>query len=395
MALGLFFATATRRAITACDSAAGTGSTAALYGGSVTDSVPAPAVDPAAGAEPEIEVTVTGPVGHLRLNRPRRINALTQDMIVTVRQTLERWRDNETVQVVLIDGAGERGLCAGADIRELRSALLDAGSAGVEQGTTFFVQEYAMNAELAEYPKPIVALMDGIVLGGGMGISAHCRIRVATERSSLGMPETAIGLFPDVGILHLLARAPGEVGTHAALTGARFGAADAVAAGLVDHVIPSSALDDLRAALVAGRSPEDPQLWSELSAGLEAAPATLTGPDRAWIDAGYTGDEPGDVLAIVRRLQARDEPAAQAAADTLRTMSPTSLAVSLVAIRRAAGMTLRQVLEQDLTLATACLRHPDLSEGIRARLVDRDNDPHWTPALIEDLDPTAVHAYFD
>lgn len=358
----------------------------------MTDAAPAQAA--AAPTEPEIEVTVTGPVGHLRLNRPRRINALTQDMIATVRQTLDRWRDDDTVQVVLIDGAGERGLCAGADIRELRAALMDAGSSGVEQGTEFFVQEYGMNAELAAYPKPIVALMDGIVLGGGMGISAHCRIRVATERSSLGMPETAIGLFPDVGILHLLARAPGEVGTHAALSGARFGPADALAAGLVDHVVPSSALGDLRAALVAGRSPEDADLWSELSAGVEVPPATLTGPDREWIDACYVGDGPADVLDIVQRLQARPEPAAQAAAGTLRTMSPTSLAITLVAIRRAAGMTLQQVLDQDLQLATACLRHPDLPEGIRARLVDRDNDPHWTPARIEDLDPSTVDGYF-
>lgn len=355
------------------------------------------AVPPAAApSEPEIEVSVTGPVGHLRLNRPRRINALTQDMIATVREALRRWRDDDAVRVVLIDGAGERGLCAGADIRELRSALLDAGATGVEQGTSFFVEEYGMNAELAEYPKPVVAFMDGIVLGGGMGISAHSRIRVATERSSLGMPETAIGLFPDVGIMHLLARAPGEVGTHATLSGARFNATDALAAGLVDQVVASTDLDDLRAALFAGRSPEDPDLWAEFALPVdERPPAILTGPDREWIDACYTGDTPGDVLTVVQRLQARPEPAAQAAAETLRGMSPTSLAVSLVALRRAADLSLREVLDQDLTLATACLRHPDLPEGIRARLVDRDNDPHWTPARLEDLDPVEVTRFFD
>lgn len=346
-------------------------------------------------SEPEIEVSVTGPVGHLRLHRPRRINALTQNMIGIVRESLRRWRDDDRVRVVLIDGAGERGLCAGADIRELRSALVDAGSAGVDQGRGFFVEEYGMNAELAEYPKPVVAFMDGIVLGGGMGISAHSRIRVATERSSLGMPETAIGLFPDVGIMYLLARAPGEVGTHATLSGARFTATDALAAGLVDHVVASSSLDDLRAALFAGRSPEDPDLWAQFELpAAQRPPAALTGPDREWIDTCYVGDGPADVLDIVQRLQDRPEPAAQAAAETLRGMSPTSLAVSLVALRRAADLTLREVLDQDLTLATACLRHPDLPEGIRARLVDRDNAPRWTPARIEDVVPADVEAFF-
>ena len=167
-------------------------------------------------------------LGHITLNRPRQINALTLEMIHAVQAALASWVDDPRIAVVLIDGVGDRGLCAGGDIRLLYQGLTGAAPAPAE----FWTDEYRMNSTLGHYPKPIVSYMTGITLGGGVGIAAHCRVRIVTESSRVGMPETAIGLSPDVGGLYLLSRSPGEVGTHAALTGARLGPADAIAAGL-------------------------------------------------------------------------------------------------------------------------------------------------------------------
>src|SRR6478609_8197852 len=216
-------------------------------------------------------------LGHITLNRPRQINALTLEMIHSVQDALASWVDDPRIAAVLIDGAGDRGLCAGGDIRLLYEGLTGTAPAPAE----FWSDEYRMNSTLAHYPKPIVSYMTGVTLGGGVGISAHCSVRIVTESSQVGMPETAIGLCPDVGVLYLLSRSPGELGTHAALTGARFGPGDAVAAGLADHFVPAAALGGLTEQLRTGVLPS--------VIGYPAPVAELAG-QRSWIDPCYTGD---------------------------------------------------------------------------------------------------------
>jgi len=323
-------------------------------------------------------IRVEGALGHITLNRPRQINSLTLGMVTAVRAALARWRADPQVQLVLIDGAGERGLCAGADIRLLHQGLQGAAVDPLE----FLRDEYRMNSELAHYPKPVVAVMTGLTLGGGMGISAHCSVRIVTETSQVGMPETAIGLSPDVGGLYLLSRAPGELGTHAALTGARFGPADAIGAGLADHYLPAAGLAALTEQLRTGIVPS-----------FEATPPPgELFANRGWIDRCYAGD---DVEEMVAALLAAPEPAAGAAAATLSRMSPTALKVTLQATRRAASMTVDEVLEQDLRVAGRFLRHPDLAEGIRAQVIDKDRRPRWQPAALHEVTVAQVDAFFD
>lgn len=318
-------------------------------------------------------------LGHITLNRPAQINALTFDMIHRVQDALAQWRDDPQVQVLLIDGAGERGLCAGGDIRLLYEGIVSEGFSP----TTFWADEYEMNSTLGHYPKPVVAYMSGLTLGGGVGISAHCSVRVVTETSQVGMPETAIGLCPDVGGLYLLSRAPGELGTHAALTGARFGPSDAIYAGLADHFVPAASLTELTDRLRAGVVPAD--------IGRHPAPAGELLTEQGWIDECYAGNEVADIIS---RLAAHLEPGAQRAAAVLAAMSPTALAVTLQAIRRAADLTLDQVLAQDLRVGSRFLQHPDLAEGIRAMIIDKDRRPRWNPARLDEVSDADVAEYF-
>ncbi len=330
----------------------------------------------------DVLVAVEGRLGHLLLNRPRRINALTLDMVRTVQSALEDWADDPAVDAVLIDGAGERGLCAGADIRALYEGMRGGGDGTGEAASplAFLAEEYRMNATLGHYRKPVVAIMSGLTLGGGVGISGHCRVRVVTESSQVGMPETAIGLCPDVGGLYLLSRSPGEWGTHAALTGARFGPEEAIAAGLADRFLPSADLAGLVGSLRLGVVP-DP---------VQARRPAVTAPP-AWIDACYVGDDPA---AILGALQAHPEPAAQQAATVLAAMSPTAVAVTVAAIRRARSLSLDQVLDQDLRVGSRFVRHPDLAEGIRAQVIDKDRRPTWHPPTLGEVSPADVQAFF-
>jgi enoyl-CoA hydratase len=329
----------------------------------------------------DVLIRVEDRLGRITLNRPRRINALTIDMVRRIRAALELWRGDPGVGAVLIDGAGDRGLCAGADIRELHEGL------GLSDPATFLADEYRMNLESNRYRKPVVAYQSGLTLGGGVGISAHCAVRVVSEDSQVGMPETAIGLCPDVGGLFLLSRARGGVGTHAALTGARLGPGDAIAAGLSDHFVPRADLDALTDRLRSGRVPDavgSPPPAAELAASSSAASGS-------WIDRCYVGD---DVAVILRALRVSPEAHAREAADVLAAMSPTAVKVTLRALRLARSMTLEQVLEQDYRLGVRFLRHPDLAEGIRAQVVDKDRRPRWNPPLLDEVGDGDVDAFF-
>jgi len=321
-----------------------------------------------------------GHLGRILLNRPRVINALTGDMVTSVLARLEDWARDDAVVAISIQGAGERGLCAGGDIRAMRTALLQGPADAVQ----FWAHEYQMNAAIASFPKPFVAFMDGVVMGGGVGISAHGSLRLVTERSRVAMPETAIGYYPDVGSLFLLSRAPGEIGTHLSMTGLTVGGADAVSCGLADALIDSRDIPGLIARLAAGES-LDSGVGSTSTVGALAA-------ERDWVDSCYAGNDP---VAILRALRGHPAPGAQQAADVLRTRSPMAVAVALEAIRRASRMdTLAQVLEQDLMLGDAFGGSADLVEGVRALLVDRDNAPRWRHRSLEDVDPAEVAGLF-
>ncbi|GAA4859546.1 enoyl-CoA hydratase/isomerase family protein [Saccharopolyspora rosea] len=333
-------------------------------------------------AEPEILLREQGALGRITLNRPKALNSLTLGMVRTMAEALHRWRDADHVRAVLIDGAGERGLCAGGDVR----ALHDAVKAGDESlPATFWAEEYRLNAALAAYPKPVVGLMDGICMGGGVGITAHGSHRVVTERSKIGMPEVGIGFVPDVGGTYLLSRAPGELGTHLALTGAPVTGADAVLCGLADHHVDSGNLAALIDSLAGGDVDEALRKFAEQPPTAELA------AHREWIDAAYAAPT---VEEILRRLRERPEEAAHAAAATIEQKSPTSLKVTLRSLRT--GFTsLEQALEQEFRVSMASIRIGDFVEGVRATLVDKDRNPRWSPATLPEVDDAKVAAFFE
>lgn len=365
--------------------------------------VPEPVFAPAPGRTPDVEYAVTHRIGRVRLNRPRALNSLTGAMVESMLAQLTAWATDDTVGAVFLDGAGEKGLCAGGDVRAVREAVL---SGEADEAIRFWDTEYQLNALIADYPKPYVAWMDGVVMGGGVGLSAHGSQRLVTERARVAMPETIIGFYPDVGGLYHLAHAPGELGTHAALTGFTFGPADAVVLGLADGVVAVSdkekVLDDLAAALGEVTSGGDapaaadagevtaPADTDEVTAQeAQVAPRSELEAQRGWIDECYAGN---DAAEILRRLQAHDDPAARAAGEAIAERSPHSVAVTLAALRRAANLDVHAVLAQDARLSRLFVEHPDFHEGVRALLVDKDNMPRWADASIADVDLTQVLA---
>ncbi|MCW2950604.1 MAG: Enoyl-CoA hydratase [Thermoleophilia bacterium] len=325
-----------------------------------------------------------GALGHITLNRPKALNALTLDMIRAIDAALTEWEHDDQVRCILLDGAGERGFCAGGDIKAIYASA--RGDASFARG--YFREEFALDYRIANYSKPIVALMDGLVMGGGVGLTAHAAHRVATDTLALAMPEVSIGYTPDVGSTYLLADAPGETGTHLALTGGRINAADAEYCEFVDHVIAADEVEDLVEALRLGNvgaaiisaAVNDPGVVGELEA------------QRSWIDECYAFDT---VEAILAALDARPEPAAQAAAGELRAKSPTSLKVSLRSLREARSLhSLAGSFALEFRLAWRFLENPDFAEGVRAAVIDKDRKPKWQPATLDGVSDAAVDAYF-
>ncbi|MBT2523340.1 enoyl-CoA hydratase/isomerase family protein [Arthrobacter sp. ISL-28] len=324
-----------------------------------------------------------GHLGHIILNRPKAINALTHPMVTQIAAALDDWEHDETVATVLLTGAGERGLCAGGDIVAIHRDAVNHGT-GTER---FWADEYRLNARIANYPKPYVAVMDGLVLGGGVGVSAHGSLRVVTERTKVGMPETSIGFVPDVGGTYLLSRAPGELGTHAALTAATLSGADAIALGLADYFVDSSAIPALIRNLAVSRAAEAVQAPS----GGSFPPSALAA-ERSWIDGCYAFDA---VEEIVGALRASGVPAAQAAAESILAKSPTALKLTLESLRRArTSGNLAETLEQEYRVSLRCLSAPDLAEGIRAQVIDKDRKPQWAPDTLEAVSAADVASYF-
>ncbi|MFE6774899.1 enoyl-CoA hydratase/isomerase family protein [Streptomyces sp. NPDC057702] len=325
---------------------------------------------------------VRGRSATLTLNRPRALNSLSHAMVRDLAAALTAWEHDERVRTVVIEGAGERGLCAGGDIR----AIYEDARAGGTASRAFWRDEYLLNARIARYPKPYVALMDGIVMGGGVGVSAHGAVRVVTERSTVAMPEVGIGFVPDVGGTHLLAAAPGELGTHLALTTDRMAAGGAIACGFADHFVPSGELGAFRDALETVSPAEAVARFAA------PAPASEWDEHRAWIDACYATDSVEEILARLRGCGVRE---AKEAAERIATKSPTALKVTLSALRRARALgALEPVLDQEYRVSCAALSLPDLVEGIRAQVVDKDRRPQWSPARLAEVGPAEVEGFF-
>ncbi|PBA84338.1 enoyl-CoA hydratase/isomerase family protein [Mycobacterium avium] len=330
----------------------------------------------------EVLTQVDGNVGLITLNRPKAINSLNQPMIDALSAVLTDWARDDKVRAVLLSGAGERGLCAGGDVVSIyHSARKD----GVE-ARRFWRDEYQLNAQISEFAKPYVAVMDGIVMGGGVGVSAHANTRVVTDTSKVAMPEVGIGFIPDVGGVYLLSRAPGGLGLHAALTGAPFSGADAIAMGFADHYVPHADVEAFRRAVVA-----DGVESALAKYAVEPPPGELAA-QRDWIDECYAGQTVEDIVAALR---AHGAGPAHDAADLIATRSPIALSVTLAAVRRAADLpTLKDILVQDYRVSSASLRSHDLVEGIRAQLIDKDRNPQWSPARLADVTAADVEAYF-
>ena len=345
----------------------------------------AAAENPLSGENPEPEVRIErhGHLGRIILNRPRAINALTANMVGLIRGVLDEWEHDDGVATVLLSGAGERGLCAGGDIVAI---YRDAGNGGAESAR-FWAEEYELNARISSYPKPYVAFMDGIVLGGGVGVSAHGRHRVVTERTKVGMPETGIGFVPDVGGTYLLSRAPGELGTHAALTAGTMTGADAMLLGLADTYVDSSRLADLTAALAVKPAGE------ALRDFAQETPEAPLAAARHWIDECYAHD---DVETIIDALLRSGDKDANSAAAAVQAKSPTALKVTLQSLRRARELPdLESVLAQEYRVSLHALAAPDFAEGVRAQVIDKDRNPRWQPATLPEVRRSDVDAYFD
>ena len=330
----------------------------------------------------DVLLEVSGGIGRITLNRPKAINALSHAMVQQIAPALAQWATDDSVDVVLLTGAGERGLCAGGDIVSIYHDAKDGGSGSKD----FWRDEYVLNAAIARFPKPFVAIMDGIVMGGGVGLSAHANTRIVTERSKIAMPEVGIGFIPDVGGTYLLSRAPSETGTHFALTTARMNAADAIAVGFADHYIPSDRLEEFYTAL------ETVSVGEAVDTFSESAPESTGAAQQEWIDECYAGD---DIQGIVDALAASPVPEAQQAAKDIASKSPVSLAVTLRSLRRAATLpSLEAVLDEEYRVSVASLSSHDLVEGIRAQVVDKDRNPQWQPATSADVAAEDVDRYF-
>lgn len=334
-------------------------------------------------SEPNLVMTREGQAGTLLMNRPKALNALDLGMIRDFQRALDAWTDDPSVRLAILEGAGGRAFCAGGDVRAVRQAAVDGQREPVR---AFFAEEYAVNEGIARFPKPWVSLIDGVCMGGGIGLAIHNGPRVVTEHALLAMPETAIALFPDVGTSFVLPRLPGALGTWLALTGARMTGADNVHCGFATHYVLREKLPALRAALV---ETGDAAVVERFAAPL---PDPSFAPHRGAIDRCFSQPT---VLGIVHALEADGSEWAMAQVTILRRMSPTSLCVSLELLRRSAKLDLRGALDEELHLTEGVVHdHPDFREGVRSVLVDKDGAPNWSPRTLEEVDPDAVQALF-
>jgi enoyl-CoA hydratase len=330
-----------------------------------------------------------GSAGIIRLNRPKAINAVTLEMFHDIDKALGAFEADPDIAVIVLEGAGERGLCAGGDIR----ALWESSKVNGDLGKILWRDEYILNARIKKFPKPYVAFMDGIVMGGGVGLSAHSSHRVVTEKTKLAMPEVGLGFFPDVGGTWLLSHSPGEIGTYFGLTGQTMNGPDAIHAGFADAVVPSGKLAALREALTkvdAGiTSAEVKDLIGGFATGETAGPvAAMEGK----IDGWFAHDRMEDIVTALQR------DGSELAASTLKTLSeksPRGMVVTLKLLRLArTSRSLEECLVREYRAALEVFASDDFREGVRAAVIDKDRNPKWSPPRIEDVTPAMVAPYF-
>jgi enoyl-CoA hydratase len=343
-------------------------------------------------ATDEVLIRRDGRAGRITMNRPKALNALTYAMVGRVWNALLEWRDDPKVEFVLLDGAGDRGLCAGGDVR----SLYDARAEGSRLARAFWSEEYRLNALIGRYPKPYVAVMDGIVMGGGIGLSAHGDHRIVTERSRLAMPETGIGLIPDVGGTWLLSHAPArrgmarETGTYLALTGRQFNGTEALDLGFANVLILAQRVPGALAEMIADGQPDGSMVGN--NATIDEAPRSSLHALAPSIDAAFASDQVEEIIARVESMPG--EWASQTLAE-LRSKSPLALKLTLAALRRARRfMSLEECLNMEYRLTVRLYEHGEFPEGVRALLVDKDRAPKWNPARLEDVTPAMVEAFF-
>jgi enoyl-CoA hydratase len=340
-------------------------------------------------AEGDLIARKEGSVGILRLNRPKAINAVTLEMFHDIDKALDVFEADPDVAVILLEGAGERGLCAGGDIR----ALWESSKIKGDLGKILWRDEYILNARIKKFKKPYVAFMDGIVMGGGVGLSAHSSHRVVTDKTKLAMPEVGLGFFPDVGGTWLLSHSPGEIGTYFGLTGQTMNGPDAIHAGFADAVVPSAKLAALREALTQAppgvTSAEVKTLIDGFATGETAGPvAAMQGK----IDAWFAHERMEDIVAALQR------DGSELALSTLKTLSeksPRGMVVTLKLLRLArTSRSLEECLVREYRAALEVFASDDFREGVRAAVIDKDRSPKWSPPRIEDVTPAMVAPYF-
>ncbi len=331
-------------------------------------------------SETTVAARVQGRAGRILLDRPAALNALDQGMIDALAAALDRWRDDPAVHAVVIEGAGGRAFCAGGDIRMVRSAVLAGQHDKVEH---FFTTEYALNQTMADYPKPIIALVDGVCMGGGIGVSVHGSALVATEAAMFAMPETGIALFPDIGASYVLPRLRGFSGMYLALTGARLHGADAAFVGLATHFTNRDAISALGDDIAAN----GPAVLIDVAEPVDAPIADVMEA----IDHCFGADS---VPGILERLSEADTEWSRNTLQALRSASPAAVMWTFELIRAGAGRTLPQCLAAELALTRTVTRHPDFAEGVRAMVVDKDRKPKWKHPRLEDVPEAETAAMF-
>ena len=335
---------------------------------------------------PDILFERRGAAGLITLNRPQALNAVTHAMVRALRVQLDRWADDPAITRVVITAAGERAFSAGGDIR----ALYDLGKAGRhDEALQFWRDEYPLNVAIKNFRKPYVALIDGIVMGGGVGVSVHGSHRVAGDRFQFAMPEVGIGFFPDVGATWFLPRMPGELGAYCGLTGERFGSADAVAAGLATHRIPSTRFAALLDGLTGTLSVD-----ALLAAFAEPAGEGPILMRRGVIDRLFAGGRIEDILATLDRETGDEAEWARKTAATIRTKSPLSLKLALAQVRRGKAWDFETCMRAEFRIVSRVIHGSDFYEGVRAVIVDKDNKPRWRPATLNEVSEAEVERHF-
>ena len=333
-------------------------------------------------SDQEILFEQRGTLGLITLNRPKALNALTHGMCVAMKKTLDEWSRDPTVAAVAVRGAGDRAFCAGGDIR----SLYESGRAGTPYARAFYRDEYRLDATIKHYPKPYIALIQGIVMGGGVGISVHGTFRIADETTTFAMPETGIGLFPDVGGSYFLPRCVGEVGMYLALTGARLKLADSLYAGVATHFVPADRHAELLQRIAQGATP------AEILATLSMTPASAgILPDlRTSIDRCFSGSS---VEMILDALDQEGEWGSDVTA-TIRTKSPTSTKLAFHQLRQGRTLDFDECMRMEFRVVDRVIDGHDFYEGVRATIIDKDNAPKWRPATLSAVRADEIAGYF-